>query len=610
MAENSVKMVKTKIKMPDGSFSYMSHPDNWTDAQIDAAIPEMHAANQENPTEQSESQNEHDAAVRYGIKDPLVGLLNFGSRGGTATQNLGIELHNKLLGRNVPKVEATDFSEMLGIPKEKNLGDTLAQFAGEVAPALLAPETEIPWVSKALMKLPAWGKYLKTGLGNAVTQGGIAASQSPEDQGTAALKAGSIAAPFSMLSEAIKSGNPTIRNIGRGLGAVGAGGLGYYGAKGIGAPEPAADVAGLLGLALGGRGGNSERRIRENMLKGVNGTDYQDVLNAGERLGVHTRPSEASANPYTAGMEAGIGKSPQGSQELYEAGQKSLSEQEKSIEDLFGNIFPKSLEKEKNKLYEIAEKEKIPESILKGFKENEVFKQALRKVRTDPVYQQELKGVPENSIEYINQVKRAMDTMRFSEKDSTRAGIIKNTTNKVLETLDTISPKYKEGRQLAERGIVRREIEDLFNKKDETGTNLFKTVLSNKRDYNDLQNKFKRLEETASTPEQVKSMKSAQQQLEDMKLVFGRLIPTPTARTASALGRQNAAKEGSLTGTAKQYLHKLLHSDKYDVAAVRLITNPKWADEMDKLGEITSKDKLIAAFHNLLGKAAGQTITQ
>lgn len=573
------------------------------------------------PPEKSSDTADHDAVVRYGIKDPLVELLNFGSRGSASLNNLKYELGEKLgntlpeqLRKHLPytpdKLEATDFSEMFGLPKEKNLGDTLGRFAGDIIPALLAPETEIPWLSNALMKLPAWGKYIKAGLGNAITQGGIAASQSPDNQGKAALEAGAITAPFSMLSEAIKSGNPTIRNIGRGLGALGAGGLGYYGAKSVGAPEPAADVVGLLSAALGGRGGNLERRVREDMLKGVKGTDYQDVLNAGERLGVYTRPSEASGNPYAAGMEAAVGKSPQGSQELYEAGQKRSAAEGKSIEDLFGNIFPKSLEDKKKALYESADPVKIPASILSEFKDNEIFKQALREVRRNPVYKQELKGVPEDSIKYINQVKRAMDAMRFNESDSTKAGIIQNTTNKILETLDTISPEYKEGRQLAERGIVRKEIEDLFNKKDETGANLFKTVLSNKRDYNNLQTKFKRLEETASTPEQVESMKEAQQQLEDMKLVFGRLIPTPTARTAATLGRQNASQEGSLTGRTKQYLHKLLHSDKYDVAAVKLITNPKWSDELDKLGEITEKDKLLAAFHSLLGKAAAQKIAQ
>lgn len=601
-------------ELPNGEIG--EFPDDMSDTEIKAVLrKKFPPENQGNPTNNVQGNptgdEAHDAAVRYGIKDPLVGLLNFGSRGGTNMQNLGLALHNKLTGKNISKVEPTDFSEMLGIPKEKNALDKAAQFGGEIIPALLAPETEIPWLSKTLMQLPAWGKYLKTALGNAVTQGGIAATQAQEEQGKSALEAGAITTPFSMLSEAIKSGNPTLRNISRGLGALTSGGLGYYGAKSAGAPEPAADITFLLAAALGGKGGNLERRVRENMLKGVKGTDYQDVLSAGKRLGItNLRPGEASGQPFVAGKEAGIGKSAQGSQEFYEAGQKSLSEQEKSIEDLFGNIFPKSLEKEKEAFYEKANPVKVPEDILNELKENEVFKEALRKVRTDAVYKQKLKGVPENSIQYINQVKRAMDTMRANEKDFTKAGIIKDTTNQMLETLDTISPDYKAGRQLAERGIVRREIEDLFNKKDETGKNLFTTLLSNKRDYRELKDKFKRLEETASTPEQTESMKKAQQQLEDMKLVFERLIPTPTARTAAALGRQNAAEEGSLTGTLKQKLRKLLHSDKYDVAAVRLITDPKWEEQVDKLGEITDKDKLIAALHNLLGKAAGQAIAQ
>lgn len=596
-----------KVNLPNGQIG--NFPDDMSNEAIEAVLQKQFPSeNSENPTK-SEVETEHDVVVRYGIKDPLVGLLNFGSRGGTAMQNLGLALHNKLTGQNIPKVEPTDFSEMLGIPKEKNLGDTLAQFAGELAIPLKFPATGLGKVGDILEKLPAWGKYLKAGLGNAISQGALAASQSSEEPGKVALEAGSIAAPFSALSEAIKSGNPTIRNIGRGLGALGAGGLGYYGAKSVGAPEPAADITGLLSAALGGRGGNLERRVREDMLKGVKGTDYQDILNAGKRLGVHVRPGEASANPFTAGKEVGIGKSPQGAQEFYEAGQKRLGQEESSIENLFGNIFPKSLEERTNELYKSSEPTKVPQEELEKLKGNEIFKTALSRVRKEPVYKEKLKDVPENSIQYLNQVKEAMDDM-IDKAPRKEAAIIRETKNKMLETLDTVSPQYKEARQLAERGIVRREIEDLFNKKDETGKNLFTTLLSNKRDYNTLQGKFKRLEETGSTPEQVESMKKAQQQLSDMKLVFERLIPTPTAKTAAALGRKNADEEGTLTGTLKQYLHKLLHSDKYDVAAVRLITNPKWADEMNKLGEITKKDKLIAAFHNLLGKAGAQAAAQ
>lgn len=596
-----------KVRLPNGQIG--NFPDDMGNEEIEAVLQKQFPSENQESSTKSESEIEHDTAVRYGIKDPLVGLLNFGSRGGTSAGNLAIGLINKL-GGNLPKQEATDFSEMLGIPKEKNIGDTLAQFAGEVAPALLAPETEIPFLSKALMKLPAWGKYLKTALGNAVTQGAIAASQSPEDQGTAAIEAGSIAAPFSALSEAIKSANPTIRNIGRGLGALGAGGLGYYGAKSVGAPEPAADIAGLLGAALGGRGGSTERRVRENMLKGVEGTNYQEPLEAAKRLGLtYITPAEASANPFVGGTQGNIGKTEKGAKLLYERGKARTESEENAIENLFKNVFPKSLEERKNALYKYAEQIEVPEEKLAELKDNEIYKSALAHVKREPAYKEKLKGVSENSIEYLNQVKEAMDDM--IEKAPEKEGrIIGETKNRMLKMLDSISPEYKEGRQLAERGIVRREIEDLFNKKDETGSNLFKTLLSNKRDYRNLQNRFRRLEETATTPEQEHNMKKAQEQLEDMRLIFGRLINIPTAKTAEALSRGNTSKPKASLTKMMEYWQELMSGGKYDKAAVELITNPKWTDELDKLSEINQKDKLVAAFHNLLGKAGAQAIAQ
>lgn len=556
-----------------------------------------------------EEETEHDAIVRYGLKDPLAGLLNFGSRGATSAGNLAIGLINKL-GGNLPKQESTDFSEILGLPKEKNMGDVIGQFAGEMAPALLAPETEIPWVSNALMKLPAWGKYLKTALGNAVTQGAIAASQSPENQGEAALEAGGIAAPFSALSEAIKSGNPMVRNVGRILGGLGAGGLGYYGAKSVGAPEPAADVAAVLGASLGGKGGNTATRVARDVLKGVEGTPYQEALDAAKRLGLtYITPAEASANPFTGGVQGRLGKTEKGAQLLYQKGKERAVSEENAIENLFSNIFPKELEKRKSELYDIADKKIIPEKELADIKENEIFKAAMKKVKTDPVYQQELKGVPENSIEYLNKLKIAMDKMMFEEPEG-KAKIIRDTKTKLTDISDKVSPEYKEGRQLAERGIVRREIEDLFNKKDETGTNLFKTLLSNKRDYRELQDRFKRLEATSTSSEQIKGMKTAQQQLEDMKLIFGRLINIPTAKTAEALARSSMSKERSSMQAAMQQLREILSGGKYDTAAVELITNPEWATSLHNLNKITQKDKLIGSFYNLLGKVGGQAIAQ
>jgi len=158
--------------------------------------------------------------LRYGVKDPLAGLLNVGSSGSASLNNLAGALINKL-GGNLPKQEATDFSEMLGIPEEqKNLADKLIQFAPEIGISLALPETRLGKVGEMLDMLPAWGKYLKTGIGNAISQGAFAASQSPENQGTAAIEAGSVAAPFSALSQGVLSGSPLVRNLSRGAGSL------------------------------------------------------------------------------------------------------------------------------------------------------------------------------------------------------------------------------------------------------------------------------------------------------------------------------------------------------------------------------------------------------
>jgi hypothetical protein len=599
-----------RVKLPDGRIG--NFPDDMSDSEIESVLQKQFPPeSKENPTEppKSQDQQEHDAAVRYGIKDPLAGLANLGHGLLNAPHNIAA-LFSEKLASHIPKQDEFNYSEALGIPEDqKNLADKLIQFAPELGVSLGLPATRLGKLGEVIDKLPGWGKYLKAGLGNAISQGGFAATQSPEP-GKAALEAGAITAPFSALSEAVKSGNPTVRNVGRVLGGLGAGGLGYYGAKSLGAPEPAADLSAILLGALGSRGGSTDRRVRENMLKGVEGTSYQEPLEASKRLGLtYITPAEASGNPFTGGVQGSIGKTEGGAKLLYEKGKERAGSEENAIENLFGNIFPKKLEERKNALYKSAEPIEVPEQELEKLKDNEIFKSAMAHVQREPAYREKLKGVPKNSIEYLNQIKEAMDDM-IEKAPKKEAAIIRNTKNELTAVADKVSPEYKEARQLAERGIVRREIEDLFNKKDETGTNLFKSLLSNKRDYNDLQNKFNRLEKTASTPEQIESMKSAQQQLEDMKLIFGRLINVPTAKTAEALARGSMSKERSTAQAAMKYLQELLSGGKYDKAAVELITNPKWSDELDKLGEITKKDKLMAAFHNLLGKAAAQEIAQ
>src|ERR1700693_55072 len=146
-------------------------PDDMSESEIESVVAKEFPPTKAATSQKSESETAHDAAVRYGIKDPVAGLLNLGSRGGTAAGNLAIGFINKI-GGNLSKQESTDFSEMLGIPEaQKNLAEKLIQFAPEIGVSLALPETRLGKVGDILEKLPAWGKYLKKGVGNAISQG-------------------------------------------------------------------------------------------------------------------------------------------------------------------------------------------------------------------------------------------------------------------------------------------------------------------------------------------------------------------------------------------------------------------------------------------------------
>lgn len=665
--------------MSDKDLANSLHKKYYSDIPIDEYYSKIGLTQKE--TQQPENQSE---LLRYGIKDPLAGILNFGSKGGTSAGNLAIGLINKL-GGNLPKQEATDFSEMLGIPEEqKNLADKLIQFAPEIGISLALPETRLGKVGELLDMLPAWGKYLKTGLGNAISQGALAASQSPEDQGTAAIEAGSIAAPFSAISKGVLSGSPTVRNLSRAAGALGGAGLGYLGSKSLGANEPVADItAALMGIA-GSGGLNTQRRVRENMLKGVEGTPYQEARDAAQGLGLsYITPAEASGNPFTGGVQGNIGKTERGAQLLYQRGKERATSEKNAIENLYENISKSpeiasasirdSAQKEIERLkqerlnasephYKQAHDKKVAMTWVTNLENSDAtIKNAIRDAMTDPKYQTEgeLKGLPKNSIKVLDYAKRKIDAQieqakNFGDQDAAR--VLNKSKNRLLDKLATIDKDYAKGREVyseyskpiekleasqvgriantkdtqlknisssifdpaqtdlsvlrqikdtvqkhnpeAWNGIVRNEMERLMGKKkDMTGSNFYNQILAN-------ENKFNQFKTALS------DNKKASEKLDDMKKIFGRLINVPTAKTAEALSRTSMSKERSSTQTAMRYLQELLSGGKYDKAAVELITSPKWTDELDKLGRITNTDKLIGAFHNLMGKAGAQAIAQ
>jgi len=224
------------------------------------------------------------------------------------------------------KYEPTDFSKTFGITGEPTQADKLIQALAQHSLAFAAPEMELGAAGKLLSSIPKVGKYAKSIVGQALPVAAFEATQAPENAKEAAIESAKGVAPFAALSQAVGSANPYLRLGGRAA-LAGAGALtGYHGAKALGADSVPADALGAaLGSALGLAGINPKISARQDLLKGIHGTDYKSNLEAANRLGLsYLTPAEASKNPFAGALQGDVGRTEKGAKALYEAGQKRL----------------------------------------------------------------------------------------------------------------------------------------------------------------------------------------------------------------------------------------------------------------------------------------------
>ena len=502
--------------------------------------------------------------LNYGIKQPLIGF---------------------------PK-----FQDELDLPEPENVGEEIAQGIGQYGPSLLVPEARLGTATKALESIPKIGKISQKVLGNALSQGTYSAVQNPDEAGKSALETGATTAPFSTLSSLIGAGNPSVRKFGKyglhALGGITGAELGHQIGGGYGAT-----ALGLAGAALGGLHLDPEIEAQKAHLKGVEGTNFREKLNAAERLGLkYLTPAEESGNPFVGAQQGAAGKTEKGSKLLYERGEERLKSERKAINDLFENIHSEEMAPEIKSLYKKSYENKIEPAVLEDLKDNEVFKRAEKIIQNKPAFKESLKGVDQNSIAYLDHVKKALDDMiNTSERqgNNSEARIMKQTREKLLNKTDEAVPEYKKARQEAERQITRRNLESKLNEEDIRGTNFYRKVLQNDKNYDDVFHSLR-------------NVPVAQQQLKDMRLVFKDLINPPTVRTAAGLAKNSMTSERSSAQVWENKLKEFFTQRKYDKAAIELITNPRWADKLNEAAKATTKEKQASKIIDLLGRASSQ----
>jgi hypothetical protein len=311
---------------------------------------------------------------------------------------------------------------------------------------------------------------------------------------------------------------------------------------------------------------------KEVYIKGIEPGDVKDTVEAARRLNLtYVTPGEASGFGYIGSQEGKIGNTLEGSKLREKKAKERMLSEEAVIDDFLNRLDDKiELPKEKQALYESVLNQELPNEFMGRFiVDNPIVEAAMSEANRQPAYKQRLKGVSPTSFRYWDEIKRILYDMESAQKRKGKenlADAIGDVRKELIQTMDDIDPNYIKARKLGQRSILRREIEEGFDKKDMTGNNFYNNVIKSKSNFNKL------YDDLSEFPDM-------QQQLLDMKLVFPKLFGQRNSK-ATTLG------ERTHVGTPRSdlaFLYKFLKqhfNEKGDVKAFEDLISQDWFERL------------------------------
>jgi hypothetical protein len=554
--------------------------------------------------EPEDNENLLHKVVRYGLKDPAIGILNAGRE--------FANLPHKISGGRIPEGSPSDydFSKLFGVEKPDS-GDKLVQMLTQYGPSMALPGVGLGRAGQAITKIPRVGKLLSKAISEAIPQAGYAAAQAPQDQAKAGAEAGATQVPFSILTQLMGSTNPKARIAAKILGGGAFGLVGHHVAKGLGLGETGSEVVGLASAILGGRGMKSDKDRFNELAKHANTPLATEKMAAANRLGLdYLTPAEASESRIAASRQGGLGKTEEGEQILHQKLKGREESERRAIEATLNKIYsPEKMDKQVEEAYKSINEVNLPQDFPLQYKDNEIIKEAKNAVENTPAYKESLKALmPKNvklkkgqadpqatSLVYWDHVKRAMDDMvNKAERagNNNEARIISNTRRDMRDQMDAAFPEYANARALYERKIVREGLEKVFDRKAINGTNFYQALASQKK-FDEVLGRLK------NAPEAVQNLK-------DMRLVFKELLGERTIKTAKGkeeYGMNQSRSSGKFLENAFEHIFT---GGKNDKKAIEFITSKDWQKQLQDINKISGKHLKLVAFLTALTKGVSQ----
>lgn len=454
--------------------------------------------------------------------------------------------------------------------------DPNKRLTGEVLTSIFAPEL------RAASKLGSLGKIGAESL----KQGGIAALFNPEARAKAGGAAAGITAPFVTASEMILSSNPSIKFLGKLLRGGAAGAVGAEAGSEI-AGTPGGLAGGALASILATKAGK-KGALREaaSDIKKARTPQSDELSQYAKDIGLkYLTPAEATGNQALAAMQGRVARDVEGSKALYAQGEQRLLSEKDAFNNLLDVIYnPKKFDKLKSINFEKAFEKQVPKQFLNKWLDNEVVQQAIIKAERQPIYRERLKGVEPDTVEYWDNIREILYNIEKAQPPgSPMAGRYNELRNNVIGEIDEVIPTYKKGRSLSELKHTRDDLVKAFDDAKIRGSEISKFLLKDKK-YDDLQ---KHLRNNPEASELVRKWRE----------VTKNLINPVTPKTAAGYATTGMYESRNSQKALDMITEKLTEHFKGrpdSVALAELLTNPNWQTEIEKILQLTEREKLFA----------------
>ena len=142
--------------------------------------------------------------IRYGVKDPAIGVLNMGRE--------FANLPHKVSGGRIPELSPSDFNfgETVGVENPEPM-DKLIQGLSQYAPSIALPGVVMGRAGQAINMIPKAGKFISKAISETIPQAIYSATQSPGREGKAAAQSSATMLPLSILMQLMEGSSPKIK---------------------------------------------------------------------------------------------------------------------------------------------------------------------------------------------------------------------------------------------------------------------------------------------------------------------------------------------------------------------------------------------------------------